>query len=440
VNSREAYSFAGPLYLSAATMSRPDANGNADFSALASCAGMYFSCRTIFVLVSARWLGVGTSVGVFVNLGVSAVLFLTCLLSAFGHNAYASNSIFRVRPLQWVMLYLAFAGCSLLWTESVSPLASAGYWIGLIVDAGIVVLLFRRGDAAGAAHSLMKGFIYGTCALAVIAWMMPAETDLRLGDLEYFNTNQIGNLCALAILMCALLASRGDGPWRIPAWFLGITLFRSLSKSTLIAFIVAMAYRIIRDRTMSRRRKSWLIVGSIAVTMCFWSLLDAYYGMYTSEGNKAETLTGRLAIWAWALDAGISHPWLGNGFDAMWKVAPPFGADFFEARHAENEILQQFFAYGVCGIALLVGVYGSLYRRLRLLKRDSERCILIAFLVFAIVRGLAEAEPFDLVLPIWLISTIALLRDSELQSNLRPGAGSVRENNSLPSFAVEGEI
>src|ERR1035441_5380206 len=76
-------------------------------------------------------------------------------------------------------------------------------------------------------------------------------------------------------------------------------------------------------------------------------LLDAYFGVYTSAGNQAETLTGRTAIWAWALDAGLSHPWLGNGFDAMWKVAPPFGSELFEARHAENEILQQFFAYEI---------------------------------------------------------------------------------------------
>lgn len=440
MKSEEVYSLAGPAYFVAGTQSLSGAKENAAFSALSGCAGMFFSCRIIFVLVTARWLGVGTSAGVFASMGVTAVLLLISSLCAFGHNVPASNWIFRVRPFRWVMLYLAFAGCSFLWTESASPLASAGYWIGLAGDAAIVVLLFRGGNAVCVAHSLMKGFIYGTCALAAIAWMMPAETDLRLGDLEYFNTNQIGNLCALAVVMCALLASHSDGHWRIPAWFLGITLFRSLSKSTLIAFIVAMAYRIIYDRTMSRRRKSWLVVGSIAVAMCFWGLLEAYYGVYTSEGNKAETLTGRLAIWAWALDAGLSHPWLGNGFDAMWKVAPPFGADFFEARHAENEILQQFFAYGVCGIALLAGVYGSLYRRLRLLPRESERCILTSFLVFAIVRGFAEAEPFDLVLPIWLISTIAFLTESELQSNLRPHAIPVLEKNSLPSSAVEGDI
>jgi len=427
VKEESVQAFAGSANISAGAGSLPDVRDHAAFSALAACAGLYFSCRTIFVLIAARWLNVGTAAGVFASLGLSASLLLASSLCAFGRNARSSKWMFRVRPLQWTVLYLAFAGCSLLWSAAVSPLGSAGYWIGLVADVGIVVLLHRGHDTACAAHSLMKGFIWGTCLLAAIAWCMPAETDLRLGDIEYFNTNEIGNLCALAVLMCALLACRGDGHWRIPAWFLGITLFRSLSKSTLIAFIACMAYRILCDRTMNRRRKGWLITGSIAVAICFWGLLDAYYGVYTSAGNQAETLTGRTAIWAWALDAGLSHPWMGNGFDAMWKVAPPFGGELFEARHAENEILQQFFAYGLCGIVLLAGIYGSLYRSLRLLLRDSERCILTAFLVFAIVRGFAEAEPFDLVLSLWLITAIALLAESELA--IRPAAIPARANN-----------
>jgi len=407
------------------------AKEKADFSALAACVGLFFSCRTIFVLISARWLGIGTSTGVFASLGLSMVLLLASSLCAFGPNAYSSSWIVRLRPFQWVALYLAFAGCSLLWTGSASRLGSTGYWIGLISDVGIVVLLFRGCDPTCAAHSLMKGFICGTCALAAIAWMMPLETDLRLGDIEYFNTNQIGNLCAFAVLMSILLACRGDGQWRIPAWFLGITLFRSLSKSTLIAFIVCQAYLFLRDNGMSRRRQWWLVAGSVAVMICFWGLLDAYYGVYTSAGNQAETLTGRTAIWAWALGAGLDHPWLGNGFDAMWKVAPPFGWELFEARHAENELLQQFFAYGVCGILLWVGIYGSLYRRLRLVPQDAERCILTAFLVFAIVRGFAEAEPFDLVFPLWLITAIALLAERELQLEKHSNAIPERTSNSL---------
>jgi len=166
-----------------------------------------------------------------------------------------------------------------------------------------------------------------------------------------------------------------------------------------------------------------LVLGAAVISISFWGLLDSYFETYTTAGNQAETLTGRTAIWAWSLDAALNRPIFGNGFDAMWKVAPPFGSDLFEARHAENELLQQFFAYGICGVVILIGVYGSLYKRFRSLPSGSMRSILIAFLVFVVVRGLAEAEPFDLLLPSWLITALMFLTEENslaLGMNTRP--------------------
>jgi len=380
-----------------------------EFSLLAAPTGFFFACRASFVLVAARWINIGTEPGVLAGLGISVTLLIAALLAGCGPRSHSISWILRVRSLQWVFLYIAFAGCSLFWSASASPAASAVYWCGLVLDVATVVLLCRAFGEECAAHSLMKGFIAGSVLAAVIAWVMPAAEDLRLGDLDYFNTNQIANLCALAILMGTLLASRGDSVFNFATLLLVVTLFRSLSKATLIAFFAAQVYRLASDSAMSVRKKWLLVSGSGVLAICFWGLVDAYFGVYTTAGNQAETLTGRTAIWAWSLDEGLSRPWFGNGFDAMWKVAPPFGGELFEARHAENELLQQFFAYGACGVGLLIGVYGSLYRRCRLLSRGPERSTLISFLVFVLVRGLAEAEPFDLLLPLWLIAALAPL-------------------------------
>lgn len=394
---------------------------------LAVCAGALFACRSIFVLVSDRWFNLGSESGTLAGFVLSVALVIAAMLTAIGKSYIPIAQLVKAQPVRWALLYLFFAGASLLWSASVSPSTSAIYWGGLLGDIGIVLLLVRAYGAERAAHALMRGFIIGACILAAIAWMMPVASDLRLGDLEYFNTNQIGNLCALAMLMCALLASRSQGRWRIATLFLGITLIRSLSKSTLIAYIAAQAYVLLRDKSMTRRRK-WLLVATAAiVTVGFWGLLDTYVSNYAT-GNQAESLTGRTIIWAWALDASLSKPWFGNGFDAMWKVAPPFGGELFEARHAENELLQQFFAYGVCGVALLIGVYGSLYRKARTLL-SPERSALMAFLVFVIVRGFAEAEPFDLLLPLWLITTLALL--------MHAGPKQEPQSASLPTPAVQ---
>jgi hypothetical protein len=391
-------------------------------SLLAAFVGAEFSCRACYVLISARWLHIGTEPGVLFGFGVSAILFVCSLFAALGTSEYSMRWMLRARSFRWVILYLAFTGCSLLWSGAASSASSALYWLSLLSDVVIVVLLSRGFGVRITAHSLLKGFVAGACVLAAIAWLMPRAYDLRLGDPDYFNTNQIGNLCALSLLMCFLLAARGDHLWRGVPLFLGLTLCRSLSKATIIAFVACESYRFAKDQSMSRKQRSLLILSAVVACLVFLGLWEAYFAIYTT-GNQAESLTGRTAIWAWSLAAGLNHPWFGNGFDAMWKIAPPFGGDLFEARHAENELLQQFFAYGLCGIVLLLGVYASLYRQIRMIRKESQYGLLIGLLIYVVVRGLAEAEPFDLLLPLWLVTVLAFLIHAETSRSLAENLG-----------------
>ncbi|SRR6266567_5503145 len=221
--------------------------------------------------------------------------------------------------------------------------------------------------------------------------------------------------CALSILFVQLLMRRNEGKWTIVTAFLIVTLLRSLSKTTLAAFLVCEAFLVIQDHAMSRRSKMILTGGTVLLILVFWGLFEAYYSVYTNAGNQAETLTGRTAIWAYSLDAGFSKPWFGNGFDSMWKVAPPFGNELFEARHAENKMLRQFYSYGVCGLVMLAGIYGSFWRRIRQLKHSSVRMIYLRILIYELVRGLAEANTFDLLLPLWALVLLTALVDDEAQ-------------------------
>jgi O-antigen ligase len=167
---------------------------------------------------------------------------------------------------------------------------------------------------------------------------------------------------------------------------------------------------------MSRKIKILLMTCSLLLVLVFWGLFEAYYDVYTSAGNQAETLTGRTAIWLYVVSAVWDHPWslwIGHGFDSWWKVVPPFGNELFEARHAENELLQQFYAYGVAGVVLLAGLYGSLYRQLRKLQPSATRILLFCFLIFIVIRGLAVADSFDFLLPLWSIVLISVLLDYE---------------------------
>jgi exopolysaccharide production protein ExoQ len=395
------------------TLSYPGIRDHVQGTWIPFTVGFYFSFRLCTVLVSVRILGFAPSTGAAISIGLDLLLFGLVGFDSIGPYERPAGSILRLPAVRWVLLFLTFSGLSLLWSATASPANSLVYWCGLAIDVAMTVLLLR-GDVGGEnACAALRGFIWSSCLLAVVAWMMPTAADLRLGDEQFFNTNQIGNLCAFAIFFAQYLTRQKRGQWRAAKLLLVITLVRSLSKATLAAFVVSEACLLIMDRSMSRRTKILLASSSLLIVLAFWGTFEAYYDVYTTAGNQAETLTGRTAIWLYAANATFDHPytpWIGHGIDAWWKVVPPFGNQFFEARHAENEILQQFYAYGCAGVLLLAGIYGSLYRHLRRLQSSPTKMLFLCVLIFVLVRGLAEAEPFDLLLPLWsvvLISTLA---------------------------------
>ncbi len=399
----------------------PEATG------LAVAAGFYFSFRIAIELFSVRILGTDARTGAEIALVLDLLLLLLVCFHSLGYANRTFGSMLRLSSLRWVLAFLVFSSCSLTWSGTVSLATSTAYWSGMAADAAIVVLLLRAGSVTGVSHSLMKGFVVSACCIALIAWIMPAQSDLRLGDEEFFNTNQIGNLCAFAIFFALYLTRCKKGKWGLPILFLALTLLRSLSKTTIVAFLFSASFLVIQDRSISRRTKMLLTTAAILVILVFWGLFEAYYDIYTTAGNQAETLTGRTAIWAYVVSEAFERPWIGHGFDAMWKVIPPFGPDLFEARHAENELLQQFYAYGAVGISMMVGLYGSLYRQIRRLPRSPVKLVFLSMLLFVLIRGLAEAEPFDLLLPLWSIVLISLLVEH---------ASTASDNGISASFAV----
>jgi O-antigen ligase len=306
-----------------------------------------------------------------------------------------------------VLLFFIFSGISLFWSVTASLPAAAAFWCGMAADTAIVLLLVRSAPIDSVVNSLMSGYIWGSCAIAIVAWLLPAQSDLRLGDEQLLGPNQIGWSCAFAFFLTQYLMRRRYGKWTIQAWLLAVTLLRSLSKTTIIAFLAGQAYILLRDRSIRWRNKVLIIVGALLIVGAFSQLLADYYVVYTNAGNQAETLTGRLGIWLYFLNEAVQKPWIGHGFHAVWKVIPPFNE--FEARHAHNELLQQFYAYGAVGIFMLVAIYGSVWRHLRRLSDPSLRALFLGMLLFVIVRGVADTEPFDLSLPLWFIVMIGAL-------------------------------
>jgi len=369
---------------------------------LSFAVGGFFGLRDTFTMVLVRGLDFPPHSGAMLRLAIELSLLVLAGVDLLRPlppcitSAGLPSSIKR-----WVILYIAFAGLSLFWSSAASVPASFIYWSGTACDVGIILLLLRRADPQQVCTSTLKGFVFSACIVALMAWFMQAQYDLRLGDEDYLNANTIANLCAFGFFFAQCLRRIDGNSWKAVQLLLAVTLLRSLSKSTIAAFAISTASLLIQDRSVTRRTKLVLTSAAFILVMLFWGLFEAYYDIYTSTGNQAQTLTGRTAIWVYVLNALAEHPWIGHGFDSMWKTIPAFGA--FEARHAENEILQQLYAYGLAGAVMLAGIYGSFYQYARRLGKHPLRLVLCNIVLFILIRGLAEAEPFDLLLPLWAI-------------------------------------
>ena len=371
--------------------------------------GCYFGFRVITVLVSVRIFGADPRTGTAINIVLDFLLLLATAFCSIGNVRYPLREMTKLSVVRWALLFLGFSGCSLVWSSTVSLPDSMAYWLAMAADVAIVVMLLRAGPLTGISDSLMKGFVWGACTVATIAWILPAQSDLRLGDDELLGPNQIGYVCAFAFFFAQYLIREKRAKMGMPATLLAVTLLRSLSKTTIVAFLAAEGFLLIRDKSISRRNKYLIAFAVAAVVTIFWGLLTSYYDIYISAGNQPETLTGRLGIWAYFLAEAIQQPWIGHGFDSAWKVIPPFGPDQFEAAHAHNELIQQFYAYGAVGVCLFTGIYWSLYRHIRRMVRGPQKTFFFAFLIFILVRGIADTDRLDLSLPMWSIVMIGLL-------------------------------
>ena len=379
-----------------------DFTGRSSALSLPGLIGCYFGVRVCLTFLLFRS---DPQAGTVVQLALNLLLLVPAFFYAIGPASMKLRDALRIPTFRFVLLYLGYSLASLAWSATQSRSAAIGYWSALAADVLLVLLMFRSTSREIARDSLLKGFVCGACLIASIAWASPGTADLRLGDDEFLNPNAIGYECAFAALLCHYL-SRDGARWRWAGAFLAITLLRSLSKTSIIAFLAAEAYLLARDHSMRRSTKLLLLFGVTVVVAIFWGLFSSYYTVYTNAGDQAETLTGRTGIWLVTFGFIAEQPWFGHGLHSFRAVLPAFGE--FEPWHAHNELIQLLFAYGVAGVAIVAGLYGSFFRLLRRISRTPLTTLSMAILLLVLVRGLADTERFDLSFPLWALTALSL--------------------------------
>jgi hypothetical protein len=381
---------------------------SSSFLLLPGLIGFTFAFR---VCITVLWFQDEPQNASILSVALSLILLTAATLSTVGSTPSISISCFRNPTLRSIAAFLGVALLSLLWTPA-PMLAAAGYWIAWAADIATIWFILRDGPPENSVAAIMKGFVCGACIVALVAWYLPATADLRLGDEDFLHPNALGSLFSIATLLAFHLARKTDA-WTWPALFLGATLLRTLSKSSVIAFVAAFGFTLIRDSTLSRKVKALIGVAAGLILASLWGLLEAYVTTY-SEGTGPETLTGRTLIWAVSLEYAIKKPLLGNGFYSYRFIVPPFGT--FEAQQAHDELLQQFFSFGAVGAFLTVGIYWIFFRQIRRSPPSHLKTLSTTLLLFALIHGLTDTQIFDLSFPLWLMTMLSILLASQTYS------------------------
>lgn len=384
-------------------MPEPLANLHGESSpVLPALVGFYFAAR---LSITFLFFQSDPKTGAYVNFAIHFLLFVSVLFYSWGPASLRFREILKARPLVLVFAFLGMGLCSLTWSSTVSMPVAIAYWCELAVEVLMIVLLLRVHEPGDITLAVIQGYVWGAILIALVEWLSPTMYDLRPGDDDFFSPNAIGFTCALAIFLIQI-GGRSTWPWRAVAGFLAVSLLRSLSKTTMVAFVIAEGFLLLFDRSRTARAKLLLTSSALLVVWIFSGLIENYYEVYTHLGNQSETLSGRLGIWAYVLASSLNQPWIGHGFHSFRNVVPAFGT--FEAWHAHNEILQQFYAYGVVGVILVATLYGSFFRQIRRVVVQPLRMRLTILFIFVVIRGLADTENFDLSLPLWLIALLSI--------------------------------
>jgi exopolysaccharide production protein ExoQ len=366
-------------------------------------AGFYFAFRFSLTYVAFQS---DPRAGTVANLACSGLILVGACLYTLGDEQFSARRFFAGRTLWWLLAYLLASGSSLLWTGADSITAAAGYWAGMAMDVATVLLLVKQSNAKEHVDALMKGFIWGVLFVAAIAWLSPTLPDLRIGNEEFLHPNGIGLHCGLAFFLAQYLAFEKPA-WKWCCLALGITLLRSLSKTSIVAFVIAESFYLLREKRISQWVKIQIGFVVVIILAAFSTLLETYLTAYTTTDNaNAETLTGRTLIWSTALGMGLERPWIGHGLYSFRSLIPTFWK--FEPWHAHNEILQQFFELGLLGVIVAVGLHLSLVVAARRSPSRLYGKLAIVLTLFAVIHGLSDTVIFGMSLPLWLFAALAI--------------------------------
>jgi O-antigen ligase len=322
------------------------------------------------------------------------------------------------RAAAWILLYLTWAGVSILWSDPPNYSFVIVTWATYGVLCVAVALTMHTSRESAIVASLW-GIVAGGCFTAVyyvgFSGLAPDSSAMRVTTSEISYWNGLGAATGMASVAAVSLLSRRRGRHAtllaiVFPLLAGVTIV-TVSKTAIVATGAAVVAFSLANRTKLRKKA---VVFTVAIASMLVAVPYAIPILQTYGQNQQniDTLTGRTELWAQISRLIGEAPIAGHGF--MWIA---FHKPEEWAGEAHNDVLQQLLNFGAIGLAVAVTVYWRLGRRI-IKDRGQFRAFAIAMFVFCLFRGVTEATD-TLILPLHLALLLIYATEVHGPSELR---------------------
>lgn len=277
----------------------------------------------------------------------------------------------------------------------------------------------------------------------------------KAGLTTHFSYN--GSFCVLGFILsfCRCFGpqeAKRKVPWGISATLYIVAVMLTTKRAMLLYGLLApiITYLILRGKE-ALRRLPLVLAGCIALSIVLYLTVPGIRASFSRlfdsllSDDVAETTSGRVYIWAAAIDGWLKSPLLGMGwgtFEYVWK-----GGTVTVVAH--NEALHMLHGGGLIGLALLLTCCAwsmaitvqrtSMARKVRLSKNNLESmfatslCIQVYSLMYAFTGGTLMVNPYTFE-PYFLAIALALSCTSAHIVDKSQTSGEVLATTGLPTL------
>jgi O-antigen ligase len=257
------------------------------------------------------------------------------------------------------------------WTWTLLGLLVVSAWIGAIVDPS---------------DAFLEGYSYG-----------PLRVRLE-GVWPNIDANSIGEYSAIlgSISLCRLLDDpdcKYDRAWyRLLFVSAVVTLIFTQTRADVAAFVISLCLLFILTRRFLLGAIMGLAASLAAVILVIFTNFGSTVVSYLLRGQsvtEAESLTGRLDFWQFALHKISERPWTGYGGYAGGRFVVLPGLGVPGNTEVLNTLVESFLDIGIWGPAVLIAVMVSIawyvYRSVRSPSPSESHLAVEIFLALTIV-------------------------------------------------------